>query len=141
VAQANTVLPDRSIIPCGSCEAVIQEIETGLRRFGKGEDGADALASAFAEACGKIDPKTIYKQWEAEISRVIADRDYPAALRYYKTKGLAAVAGTVFTLKYLDQIMRWLRDKEADWLIKALRTAVPIPETSLEDKKENEPKP
>ena len=103
-----------------------QEIETALRTFGKGDAGAEALAVAFRCACADIDPSAIYAKWEKEIERVLAEKDYPAALSYYKTKGLAAEANAVFSVKFEDQVMRWLRSKSADPLVAALRAAIPI---------------
>jgi hypothetical protein len=102
-----------------------QEIESCLRTFGAGGDGADVLARDFKRACKEIAPKTIYEKWDAEINRVLAEGDYPAALRYYKTKGLHADVGSVLGLKYQDQIMRWLRSKDADALVAAFRAAIP----------------
>jgi energy-coupling factor transporter ATP-binding protein EcfA2 len=106
-----------------------QEIETALRTFGKGGDGVAALSTGFNDSCAAIDPAVIYAKWDKEIARVLADKDYKAALRYYKTKGLAAEAGAVFGVKFQDQVMRWLRSKEADALVAAIRAAIPeIPE-------------
>jgi len=102
-----------------------QEIETKLRLVGKGGDGAASLAAAFTTACSAINPTEIYKRWEIEISRVLVEKDYPAALRYYKIKGLPSEAGTVFSLKYQEQIMRWLRSENAQEFVGALRKAVP----------------
>src|SRR5262249_40003432 len=102
-----------------------QEMELKLRLIGKGGDGAEAVATAFTSACAAINPTEIYKRWETEIGRVIAENDYSAALRYYKIKGLASEAGAVFGLKYPDQIMRWLRSETAQEFIEALRSAVP----------------
>ncbi|HYG24684.1 MAG TPA: AAA family ATPase [Verrucomicrobiae bacterium] len=104
-----------------------QEMEMKLRRIGKGEDGAEALATAFTSACAAINPTEIYKRWETEIGRVSTDNDFSAALRYYKIKGLASEAGAVFALKYSDQIMRWLRSENAQEFIEALQTVVPKP--------------
>lgn len=101
------------------------EIEAGLRTFGKGGDGADALAAAYKSACAAIDPSAIYKKWEEEIGRVLSEKDYPAALRYYKTKGLASEAGSVFGVRFQDQVMRWLRGKDSASLVAALRAAIP----------------
>lgn len=106
-----------------------QEIETALRTFGKGGDGAEALSADFKSACDAIDSKAIYAKWEKEIARVLAEQDYEAALRYYKIKGLHAEAGSVFGVRFQDQTMRWLRDKDAAPLVEALRSAIPkIPE-------------
>ncbi len=106
-----------------------QEIETALRTFGKGGDGAEALSSDFKSACDSIDPKAIYAKWEKEIARVLAEQDYEAALRYYKIKGLHAEAGSVFGVRFQDQMMRWLRNKDSAPLVDALRSAIPkIPE-------------
>jgi len=102
-----------------------QEMEIKLRLIGKGDDGAEALTTAFTSACAAINPAGIYKRWEIEIARVIDDKDYEAALRYYKIKGLASEAGSIFGLKYPDQIMRWLRSENAQEFIEALRTAAP----------------
>jgi hypothetical protein len=102
-----------------------QEIETKLRLFGTGEDGSEALTTAFTNAYANIDPGSIYRRWEAEVARTLAKQDYTAALRYYKIKGLSAEAGVVFGLKYQEQVMRWLRSNEADAFIVALRSAVP----------------
>lgn len=104
-----------------------QEMEPMLRRIGKGDDGSNAMAEHFKAACTAIDPTSIYSRWEAEIARVLKEHDYPAALRLYKTKGLAAQAATpVFGVKnFRDQVMRWLRDKDAEPLVTAMRAAVP----------------
>lgn len=108
-----------------------QEIETALRTFGKGGDGAEALSADFKSACDSIDPKAIYTKWEKEIARVLAEQDYNAALRYYKIKGLHAEAGAVFGVRFQDQTMRWLRNKDSAPLVEALRSAIPnIPERS-----------
>jgi hypothetical protein len=101
------------------------EIEAGLRTFGNGGDGAEALTAAYKGACAAIDPAAIYAKWEEEISRVLSERDYPAALRYYKTKGLASEAGSVFGVRFQDQVMRWLRGKDSASLVAALRAAIP----------------
>jgi hypothetical protein len=66
---------------------VRQEVETLLRRSGGGGDGAAALLSHFKATCADIDPTAIYARWEIEVARVLADRDYGAALRLYKSKG------------------------------------------------------
>jgi hypothetical protein len=106
-----------------------QEIETALRTFGKGGDGAEALSSDFKRACDAVDPKAIYSKWENEIVRVLAEQDYEAALRYYKIKGLHAEAGSVFGVRFQAQIMRWLRNKDSAPLVAALRLRIPqIPE-------------
>lgn len=102
-----------------------QEIETALRTFGKGDDGVEALSTAFKGACAAIEPAVIYAKWDKEIGRVLAEKDYSAALRYYKTKGLPAEAGAVFGVKFQDQVMRWLRSKDAGALVTALRAAIP----------------
>lgn len=101
------------------------EIEAGLRTFGKGGDGAEVLTAAYKSACTAIDPATIYAKWEREIDRVLSEKDYAAALRYYKTKGLASEAGSVFAVRFQDQVMRWLRSKDSVTLIAALRAAIP----------------
>jgi hypothetical protein len=106
-----------------------QEIETALRTFGKGGDGAEALSSDFKRACDAVDPQAIYTKWEKEIAEVLAERDYEAALRYYKIKGLHAEAGSVFGVRFQDQIMRWLRNEHSGPLVEALRLRIPqIPE-------------
>lgn len=102
-----------------------QEIETALRKFGKGGDGAEALSSAFKSACIAIDPAAIYAKWEAEIARVLAEKDYAAALRFYKIKGLPSEAGSVFGVKFQNQVMRWLRGKDSASLVAAIRAAIP----------------
>jgi hypothetical protein len=102
-----------------------QEIETALRTFGKGGDGAAALSTAFKNACAAIDPTAIYAKWNKEIERVLAEKDYRAALRYYKLKGLTAEANAVFSTRFEDQVMRWLRSKDGDVLVAALRAAIP----------------
>ena len=108
-----------------------QEMEPKLRQIGKGGDGAEALSTAFSSACAAINPETIYKRWEVEIARVLSERDYAAALRYYKIKGLAAdAASPLFGVKYQDQIMRWLRSKDAEPFLAAMRAAVPNPQPS-----------
>ena len=56
---------------------------------------------------------------------MLADKDYAAALRYYKTKGLVAEAGAVFGVKFQEQVMRWLRSKDAAALVATLRAAIP----------------
>ena len=105
------------------------EIEVGLRTFGKGGDGSGALKAAYESACSAIDPAAIYAKWEKEMDRVLSEKDYPAALRYYKTKGLQAEAGVVFGVKFQDQVMRWLRSKDSALMVAALRAAIPqIPE-------------
>ncbi len=101
------------------------EIEAGLRMFGKGGDGAEALAAAYKGACAAIDPAAIYAKWEKEIVRVLSEKDYPAALRYYKTKGLPSEAGNVLGVKFQDQVMRWLRGKDSEALVAALRATIP----------------
>ena len=101
------------------------EIEAGLRTFGKGGDGSEALTSAYKGACAAIDPVAIYAKWEREIGRVLAEKDYRAALRYYKTKGLPSEAGGVFGIKFQEQVMRWLRSKDSAPLVAALRAAIP----------------
>lgn len=106
-----------------------QEIESALRTFGKGDDGAEALSSAFKSACAAIDPAVIYAKWDEEIARVLAVKDYAAALRYYKIKGLPSEAGSAFGVKFKEQVMRWLRGKDSASLVAALRAAIPeIPE-------------
>lgn len=102
-----------------------QEIETGLRNFGKGGDGPDALSTFFNDTCTAIDPAAIYAKWEERIRRVLADRDYAGALRYYKNKGLAAEADPVFSIKFKDQVMRWLRSNDAVALVAALHAVIP----------------
>lgn len=106
---------------------VRQEIEGRLRRFGGSGDGKDSLTSGFQEACGGVSPAGIYDRWEQEVTRVLAEADYPAALRYYKSKGLASEAGGVFGLRYPDQILRWLRHRESEQLLEALRGSLPRP--------------
>ncbi len=106
-----------------------QEMEAALRTFGAGGDGAEALSAAFKTACTACDPAVIYVKWKKEIARVIEQKDYAAALRYYKIKGLPAEAGSVFGLKFQDQMMRWLRSKEAASFVAAFRSVLPtIPE-------------
>jgi hypothetical protein len=56
---------------------------------------------------------------------VLTEKDYPAALRYYKTKGLPSEAGNVLGVKFQDQVMRWLRGKDSASLVAALRAAIP----------------
>jgi hypothetical protein len=102
------------------------EIETGLRTFGKGNDGAEALTHAFSNACAGIVPATIYAKWEKEIGRVLDEKDYLAALRYYKTKGLASEANAVFGTKFQEQVMRWLRSRDSASLVAALRASIPV---------------
>ena len=102
-----------------------QEVETALRTFGKGGDGAEDLSKAFKDACAAIDPTKIYAKWDAEIGRVLEEKDYAAALRYYKIKGLPSEAGAVFGVKFQDQVMRWLRSKDSEILVAALRAAIP----------------
>ena len=103
-----------------------QEMETKLRLVGKGGDGCGALSTAYATACAAISPETIYNRWETEVARVLAERDYAATLRYYKVKGLAAdAASPLFGVKYHEQVMRWLRSKDAEPFIAAMRAAVP----------------
>jgi hypothetical protein len=103
-----------------------QEMELLLRRIGKGADGATALVTHFHTACAVIDPAAIYARWETEVARVLTAHDYPAALRLYKTKGLAALAATpVFGVKnFQDQVMRWLRDIDGEPFVAAMRPAV-----------------
>lgn len=101
------------------------EIEAGLRTFGKGGDGTEALTSAYKGACAAIDPEAIYAKWEKEIGRVLNEKDYPAALRYYKTKGLAYEVGGVFGVRFQDQVMRWLRGRDSASLVAAMRAAIP----------------
>jgi AAA domain, putative AbiEii toxin, Type IV TA system len=101
------------------------EIEAGLRTFGKGGDGAEALTSAYNGACAAIDPAAIYAKWDKEMLRVLTEKDYPAALRYYKTKGLVSEAGVVFGTKFQEQVMRWLRSKDSAPLVAALRAVIP----------------
>ncbi|MEN9359804.1 MAG: hypothetical protein RL095_1339 [Verrucomicrobiota bacterium] len=102
-----------------------QEIETALRTFGKGGDGAESLSADFKSSCDSIDPKAIYAKWENEIARVMSGKDYEAALRYYKIKGLHAEAGHVIGVKYQDQMMRWLRSQDSTPIVHALRLAIP----------------
>lgn len=101
------------------------EIEAALRTFGKGGDGTEALTAAYTGACVAINPAAIYAKWEKEIGRVLTEKDYPAALLYYKTKGLPSEAGGVFGVKFQDQVMRWLRTKDSAALAAALRAAIP----------------
>lgn len=102
-----------------------QEIESALRVFGKSGDGVEALVQSFQTACAAIDPASIYAKWNAELTRVISENDYSAALRYYKTKGLHSEAGVVFGVKYQDQIVRWLRGKDAASLVAAFKAEIP----------------
>ena len=102
-----------------------QEIEVALRTFGKGEDGAQSLSSSFKSACAVIEPAVIYAKWEKEITRVLNEKDYAAALRLYKIKGLPSEAGSVFGMKFQDQVMRWLRSKDSAELVAALRASIP----------------
>jgi hypothetical protein len=102
-----------------------REIESKLRVFGSGADGLEALSVAFTKAFAAVEPAVIYARWEAEIKRVLAERDYAAALRYYKTKGLWAEVGAVLGVRYQDQVMRWLRSKDSEGLVAALRSALP----------------
>ena len=102
-----------------------QEIEASLRTFGKGGDGAAELTSVFSTACEGIDPATIYGKWDDEVERVLSEKDYVAGLRLYKIKGLPAEAGSAFGLRYQDQVMRWLRGKEAEAFITVLREVIP----------------
>ena len=101
------------------------EIEVGLRRFGKGGDGAEALEAAYKGACAAIDPAAIYAKWEKEVARVSSEKDYPAALRYYKNKGLVSEASRVFGVSFQEQVMRWLRGRDSASLVAALRAAIP----------------
>lgn len=106
-----------------------QEVEVALRTFGAGDDGAEALSAAFKIACTATDPGVIYEKWEKEIARVIKEKDYAAALRYYNIKGLPSEAGSVFGLNFKDQMMRWLRSKDAAPFVAAFRCVIPsIPE-------------
>jgi ABC-type oligopeptide transport system ATPase subunit len=102
-----------------------QEIDAALRTFGAGGDGAAALTAAFTQTCSSINPAAIYAKWEAEINRVLTDKDYPAALRYYKTKGLPSEAGNVLGVKFVEQVMRWLRGTDSSDLVDAFRAALP----------------
>ncbi|HEV2842529.1 MAG TPA: AAA family ATPase [Chthoniobacterales bacterium] len=104
-----------------------QEMELLVRRIGKSGDGARALTTALANACAAIDPATIYARWDKEIGRVLTERDYPAALRFYKTKGLASQTATpIFGVKsFQEQVMRWLRDTDSEPFVAAMRAAVP----------------
>lgn len=103
-----------------------QEMEPLLRRIGKGGDGSADIAAAFTTACSAIDPAAIYAKWNAEVSRILTARDYPTALRLYKSKGLASHAATpVFPVKnFQDQVMRWLRGKDGEPFVAAMRAAV-----------------
>lgn len=101
------------------------EIEARLRTFGNGGDGAEALNEAYNDTCMQIEPNAIYERWDDEINRVVSQKDYQAALRYYKTKGLISEADSVFGTRYKDQIMRWLRDKDSDELVDAFRSSIP----------------
>lgn len=102
-----------------------QEIEQQLRTFGSGNDGVDALEKAFVDASARINPRDIYARWDAEVRRVVAEKDYSAALRYYTLKGLAAEAGSVFGAKYQELMMRWLSADGAEEFLSAFRKALP----------------
>lgn len=105
-----------------------QELEPLLRRVGKGGDGPTALTDSFTNACAVIDPAAMYGRWENEIARILSARDYSAALRVYKSKGLAAdCASPVFNVRpFTDLIMRWLREKHCGEIVEAMKTAVPV---------------
>lgn len=108
-----------------------QSIETALRTFGRCDDGAEAISASFSSACGNIDPADIYSKWDSEITRVLSVKDYVAALRIYKIKGLPSEAGNAFGMRFQDQVMRWLRGKDAEEFVSALRAVIPvIPERS-----------
>jgi hypothetical protein len=102
------------------------EIETELRRFGGGPDGIEALTAAYTDAATEIDPSAIYTDRDSEVDRVLREKDYRAALRYYKVKGLAShAADSVFRMPFRDQVLRWLRGNDSAELVKALQTALP----------------
>lgn len=98
-----------------------QEIEVRLRTFGAGQDGVEAIVKTFSESAKAIDPRVIYQNWQNKIDAVITANDFQGALRYYKTKGLPAEAGTVLGCRYQDQVLRWLRTDGSDELVAAMR--------------------
>ena len=102
-----------------------QEIETALRTFGRGGDGAEAISTSFNNACSSINPAAIYSKWDHEITRVLSELDYLAALRIYKIKGLPSEAGNTFGMRFQDQVMRWLRGKDAEEFVSSLRAVIP----------------
>jgi ABC-type dipeptide/oligopeptide/nickel transport system ATPase component len=130
-ADAAQKIKERVFQNCASKEIQIvstltrQEIEQHLRTFGSGADGVEALDKAYLDASSRIDPREIYSRWEAEIRRVIAEKDYLAALRYYTLKGLPAEAGSVFGVKYPEIMLRWLGGDCAEEFFSAFRAALP----------------
>jgi len=104
-----------------------QEIESSLRNFGKSGNGADELLRAFKNASESIDPLALYAKWEREITRTVEEKDYSAALRYYKIKGLSSEAGSILGVKYHDLIIRWLRSSDRAAFLKAFQTLIGEP--------------
>ncbi len=104
-----------------------REIETKLRQIGKLEGDEAAFTSAYAITFSSVDPKAIYSHWEAVILKVISDKDYGSALKYYNIKGLAdATAKQAFGTDFRKQIMRWLRGKESEEVVRTLQTVLPL---------------
>ena len=56
---------------------------------------------------------------------MLTEKDYPAELRYYKTKWNVSEACVVFGTKFQEQVMRWLRSKDSAPLVAALRAVIP----------------
>jgi len=101
---------------------VREDIESKFRNFGKCGNGLEEIKASFIANCGRIDVQQIYRDREAEIERIVKEGDYQAALRYYARRGLHACASDVFSTRYGDQILRWLRDEKASELIEILRS-------------------
>lgn len=138
VGDATTKIKDRVFERLiSNTETVIsnltrQEIELALGRFGGGSNGVQKISDAFDESVASVDPKKIYEKWQKEIERVLGEKDYVAALRYYKIKGLAAEADPVFSCRFQPQVQRWLQSHDAEKLVTTFRDAMPEVVTSIE---------
>jgi hypothetical protein len=101
------------------------ELEGAFREFDAKVSGKTALEAAFKGVAQKVDAAKVYEKWEAEISRVIATKDYGEALRYYSNKGLASAVGHIFKTPLRDLVLRKLRSPEAAQILPAMQAAVP----------------
>lgn len=102
-----------------------QGVEVKLRVFGQLGDGKEQIVTDFEKTCEDINPGRAYDFWETEIKRVLEERDYGAALRLYKIKGLSAEAGAVFSTRFEELIVRWLRMNTASELIERFKLSLP----------------
>lgn len=104
---------------------VRREMHKALGRIGLASGGIEEVEQAYGDAVSSLNPRVLFGKWSVELDRVITDKDYPAALKYYCLKGLPFEVDPVFNSGYVEQMRRWLRGNDAEDLLGAMRSVLP----------------